>query len=110
MTKLASRAAEFRPSQTLAMRGLVMRLRAEGRDIIPLLGGEPDYFAPENVKRAGMDAIRNNQTKYTSANGTLELRQALSKKFNRTTSWTMRRTRSSSASEPSPYYTRRCCW
>lgn len=81
MTKLASRAAEFRPSQTLAMRGLVMRLRAEGRDIIPLLGGEPDYFTPENVKRAGMDAIRNNQTKYTSANGTLELRQALSKKF-----------------------------
>ncbi len=50
MTKLALRAADFRPSQTLAMRGLVMRLRAEGCDIIPLLGGEPDYFTPENVK------------------------------------------------------------
>jgi aspartate aminotransferase len=83
MTKLASRAADFRPSQTLAMRGLVMRLRGEGQDIIPLLGGEPDYFTPENVKQAGIQAIRANQTKYTRADGTPELRQALSEKFKR---------------------------
>jgi aspartate aminotransferase len=81
MLPLSSRLAQLRASPTIAMGSLVRRLRAEGRDIIPLANGEPDFVPPENVKRAGIEAIRNNVLKYTDAEGTLALRKALSDKF-----------------------------
>ena len=80
---IAARMAQFRPSPTPAMSALVRRLRAEGRDIIGLVGGEPDFPTPDNIKQAGIHAITTNNTRYTDVDGTLALRTALSQKFKR---------------------------
>jgi aspartate aminotransferase len=81
MTAVAQRTSGLAPPATMNMHQLAQRLRAEGRDVIGLVGGEPDYDTPENVKDAGIAAIRDNITRYPSSVGTLELRQALSRKF-----------------------------
>ena len=83
MVKISKRLGEFRPSPTAVMGSLVRRLRAEGRDVIGLVGGEPDFTAPENVKAAGIRAIEAGQTRYTDSEGTLAVRQAISAKFKR---------------------------
>ncbi len=83
MTHISARMGQFRPSPTGAMSALVREMRAKGRDVIGLVGGEPDFATPDPIKRAGIAAINNNQTRYTDANGTLALRQALSAKFKR---------------------------
>ena len=83
MAHVATRISEFRTSPTGAMSALVRRLKAEGKDIIGLVGGEPDFATPANVKEAGITAIRNNRTRYTNVDGTPALKQALSEKFKR---------------------------
>jgi aspartate aminotransferase len=75
--------AQFRPSPTLAVSALARQLRAQGRDIIALASGEPDFFTPEPIKDAGIAAIRNNHTRYTGVDGIPALKQALSDKFRR---------------------------
>jgi aspartate aminotransferase len=74
---------QFRPSPTASMSALVRELKAKGRDIIGLVGGEPDFATPDPIKQAGIDAIRGNNTRYTDVDGTIALRQALSAKFKR---------------------------
>lgn len=81
MAEVSSRVSKFGASPTIAMGALVRRLRSEGRDIIPLVNGEPDFVPPEAVKRAGVAAIENNVLQYTDAEGTPALRKALSAKF-----------------------------
>ncbi|MGI4943615.1 MAG: pyridoxal phosphate-dependent aminotransferase [Janthinobacterium lividum] len=81
MTHISARMGQFRPSPTGSMSALVRRLKAEGRDIIGLVGGEPDFATPDAVKQAGIRAIEANQTRYTDVDGTLALREALSAKF-----------------------------
>src|SRR5262249_37559411 len=66
---------------TMNMHLMAQRLRAEGRDVIALVGGEPDYDTPDNIKDACMAAIRDNITRYPPGGGMMELRQALSRKF-----------------------------
>ncbi len=83
MTHISARMGQFRPSPTGAMSALVRAMRAKGRDVIGLVGGEPDFATPEPIKQAGIAAINANQTRYTDADGTLALRQALSAKFKR---------------------------
>ena len=83
MTHTSARMAQFRPSPTIAMSALVRRLKAEGRSIIGLVGGEPDFATPDNIKDAGIRAIVGNNTRYTDVDGTIALRQALSAKFKR---------------------------
>ena len=83
MTHISARMGQFRPSPTAAMSALVRQLRAEGRDIIGLVGGEPDFATPDPIKQAGIAAINNNQTRYTDVDGTPALRAALSAKFKR---------------------------
>ena len=83
MTQVSARMGQFRPSPTVATSELVRRLRAQGRDIIGLVGGEPDFATPANVKQAGIHAIETNNTRYTDVDGTPALRQALSDKFKR---------------------------
>jgi aspartate aminotransferase len=56
-------------------------LRAEGRDIISLSAGEPDFDTPEHIKNAAINALHNGQTKYTAVDGTPELKQAIVDKF-----------------------------
>jgi aspartate aminotransferase len=58
-------------------------LKAAGKDIISLGAGEPDFDTPDNVKQAGIDAIKNGQTKYTIVDGTIELKRAIIGKFKR---------------------------
>jgi aspartate aminotransferase len=58
-------------------------LRAEGRDIISLSAGEPDFDTPEHIKNAAINALNNGQTKYTAVDGTPELKQAIVDKFQR---------------------------
>ena len=53
------------------------KLRREGVDVVDFSAGEPDFPTPANVKRAAIDAIDHNFTKYTNAAGTLELKQAI---------------------------------
>ena len=63
-------------------------LKAAGKDIISLGAGEPDFDTPDNVKQAGIDAIKNGQTKYTIVDGTIELKRAIIGKFKRENSLT----------------------
>jgi aspartate aminotransferase len=53
------------------------KLRREGADVVDFGAGEPDFPTPDNIKRAGIEAINHNFTKYTNAAGTMELKQAI---------------------------------
>ncbi len=57
MSFLAQRLSRIKPSPTTALTGRVAELKAEGRDIIGLGAGEPDFETPDNIKQAGIDAI-----------------------------------------------------
>ena len=72
-----------KPSPTIAMTTLAQELKAQGRDIISLSAGEPDFDTPEHIKRAGAAAIAAGKTKYTAPDGMPELKQAICKKFSR---------------------------
>jgi len=83
--------ARLRPSATIAVSSLAKKLAAEGRDIINLSAGEPDFDTPAFISEAAIDAIRDGQTRYTPAPGTPELRKAiaavLSRRAGREISW-----------------------
>jgi aspartate aminotransferase len=70
-------ASRIQPSQTLAVTKLVAELRRQGKDVIDLGAGEPDFDTPVPVKNAAVDAILAGKTKYTTNAGTLELREAI---------------------------------
>ena len=77
------RAQSVKASPTLAVSAKAARLRADGRDILSLAAGEPDFETPEHVKTAAIDAINEGFTKYTSVDGTPELKEAVVGKFAR---------------------------
>ncbi len=83
MAELAPVLERFQPSAISEIFTLANRLKSEGRDILNLSVGEPDFLTPDHIKQAAISAIGNNQTKYTNVEGTLELRQAISRKFKR---------------------------
>ena len=70
-------------SATIAMAKMARELKASGIDVISLSLGEPDFDTPESLKQAGKDAISANDTHYTPVAGTVRVREAISKKFNR---------------------------
>ena len=80
---VAQRAANIKPSPTLAVTAKAAELKAAGRDIIALSAGEPDFDTPEHIKEAASKAIRDGKTKYTAAGGMPELKQAVADKFRR---------------------------
>ena len=80
-TTLAERMKKFSGSPTSALIAKVAELERQGKDIISLNVGEPDFGTPDYIKVAGMKAIADNFTKYTPGNGILELRQAIVKKL-----------------------------
>ena len=80
---LSRRVRAIKPSPTLAVSNLASQLRAEGRDIIGLGAGEPDFDTPRHIKDAAIEAINNGQTKYTAVDGTPELKSAIIDKFKR---------------------------
>ncbi len=81
--KLSSRVQKVKPSPTLAVSALASQLRAQGRDVIGLGAGEPDFDTPDHIKQAAIDAIRAGLTKYTAVDGTPALKQAIIEKFQR---------------------------
>ncbi len=70
-------AARVQPSLTLAVTNLVAELRRQGKNVIDLGAGEPDFDTPEPVKNAAMTAIQKGKTKYTPNTGTIALREAI---------------------------------
>ncbi len=79
--KLSSRVQRVKPSPTLAVTALAAQLRSEGRDVIGLGAGEPDFDTPEHIKAAAIEAMRKGQTKYTPVDGTPDLKRAIIRKF-----------------------------
>ena len=80
---LSDRITRLSESATLEMTRKSRELKAQGKDIITLSIGEPDFDTPEKIKKAGIDAINNNITHYPPVPGFLELRQAIADKLKR---------------------------
>ena len=80
---LSSRVQAIKPSPTLAVTARAAALKAEGRDIIGLGAGEPDFDTPQHIKDAAIDAINRGFTKYTAVDGTPSLKAAIIAKFKR---------------------------
>jgi aspartate aminotransferase len=80
---LAERLKRVKPSPTVALTGRVARLKAEGRDIVGLGVGEPDFDTPAHIADAGVEAIRKGFTRYTAVEGIAELKDAIIAKFQR---------------------------
>jgi len=83
MTMLSAAIQRINPSPTIAITNKAATLKAEGRDIIGLAAGEPDFDTPDFVKEAAIAAIRAGKTKYTQVDGTPELKAAIAAKFKR---------------------------
>ena len=83
MSLLAERIQRLSVAQTLVMSKKARELREEGKDIISLSIGEPDFDTPNFVKEAAISAINNNITKYPPISGFKELKEAVSLKFKR---------------------------
>src|SRR3954469_24445892 len=83
MAFLADALSRVKPSATIAVTQKARDLKAQGREIISLSVGEPDFDTPENIKLAAVDAIRRGETKYTPVSGIQPLREAIVKKFKR---------------------------
>ncbi|HNQ03766.1 MAG TPA: pyridoxal phosphate-dependent aminotransferase [Thiobacillaceae bacterium] len=81
--ELSHRVRSIKPSPTLAVAAKATKLRAEGRDIINLGVGEPDFDTPRHIKDAGIVAINQGFTKYTAVGGTPSLKKAVCDKFQR---------------------------
>jgi aspartate aminotransferase len=80
---LSTRVQAIKPSPTLAVTARAAKLKAEGKDIIGLGAGEPDFDTPQHIKDAAIAAINQGFTKYTAVGGTPSLKQAVIAKFKR---------------------------
>lgn len=80
---IADSLGRIKPSPTIAISDLARSLKAEGRDVIGLSAGEPDFDTPDHVKAAAKAAIDAGDTKYTTVDGTAALKQAIAGKFKR---------------------------
>ena len=83
MVTLAQRIGRIRASPTIAVSTLAKELKAAGKDVINMGTGEPDFDTPDHIKEAAKKAISEGQTKYTAVPGTIELREAICRKFKR---------------------------
>ncbi len=80
---VSKRVQRVKPSPTVALTTRVIQLKAEGKDIIGMTVGEPDFDTPVHIADAGIDAIRKGFTRYTAVDGTAELKDAIIAKFKR---------------------------
>ena len=83
MSIISDSLKRIKPSPTIAVTQKARELRADGKDVIGLGAGEPDFDTPENIKKAAIKAIKRGDTKYTAVDGTPELKKAIIKKFKR---------------------------
>lgn len=80
-TFLAQRLSKVKASPTLGITRLAQELKAQGKDVIGLAAGEPDFDTPDFIKEAAYAAIKAGQTKYTAVDGTPALKKAIAAKF-----------------------------
>ena len=73
----------IQPSATIAISNKALALQAEGKNVIGLAAGEPDFDTPDNIKQAAIAAIQAGKTKYTAVDGIPELKKAIVAKFKR---------------------------
>lgn len=83
MSFLSQTLARVKPSATIAITNRASELAAEGRDIISLSAGEPDFDTPEHIREAGKNAIDAGHTRYTAVDGIAELKRAICDKLQR---------------------------
>ena len=83
MAFLSQTLTRVKPSPTVAVSDLARELKAEGRDVIGLGAGEPDFDTPDHIKAAAIRAIDAGRTKYTAVDGIPELKEAICTKFAR---------------------------
>lgn len=83
MNHLSDRINKLSTSQTLAMAALARELKAQGKDIISLSLGEPDFNTPDFIKEAAKKAIDENYSTYSPVDGYVELKEAICRKFKR---------------------------
>jgi aspartate aminotransferase len=88
---VSQRVQKVKPSPTMAMTARAAKLKAEGKDIIGLAAGEPDFDTPVHISDAGVEAIRKGITRYTAVDGTTELKDAIIAKFKRDNALTYER-------------------
>ncbi len=79
----SNRIEQIKPSATITVSMKAMELKAQGKDIVSLGFGEPDFDTPEHIRAAAIDAINSGQTRYTAVDGTPELKAAIVRKFQR---------------------------
>lgn len=80
---LSKRVLSMQESQTMKITGLAKKMKAEGKDVVSLSAGEPDFPTPDNVCEAGIEAIRSGFTRYTANAGIPELKKAIQGKLSR---------------------------
>jgi len=81
MSALSRNISRVKPSPTIAMSSLATQMKSEGRDIISLSAGEPDFDTPDHIKDAAIEAIKSGKTKYTDPDGMKILKEAVCTKF-----------------------------
>ena len=81
--KISNRVTQIKPSATITVSMKAAELRAQGRNIISLGFGEPDFDTPDHIKQAAIDAIWQGKTKYPPVDGTVELKNAIVQKLHR---------------------------
>ena len=81
MSFIASRLKRIKPSMTVGINVKANALRAEGKDVLVLAAGEPDFDTPANIRKAAFDAIESGQTRYVPGKGTPTLQKAIESKF-----------------------------
>ncbi|MDA9904613.1 pyridoxal phosphate-dependent aminotransferase [Hyphomicrobiales bacterium] len=79
--KLSKNLENIPPSATVTMTQLARELKNQGKDVVSLSAGEPDFDTPDHIKKAAIDAINRGETKYTAVDGIDELKEAVIKKF-----------------------------
>jgi aspartate aminotransferase len=83
MPLIADRLSAIKPSPTIGVTTMAAELKAQGRDVIGLSAGEPDFDTPDHIKAAAKAALDRGETKYTAPAGTPDLRKAIAAKFKR---------------------------
>jgi aspartate aminotransferase len=83
MAFISDALSRIKPSATIVLTQKARDLKAQGKDVISLSVGEPDFDTPDNIKEAAIAAIRRGETKYTPVPGIPQLREAIARKFKR---------------------------
>ena len=81
MSILSNNLVRVKPSPTIAMSSLATQMKSEGRNVISLSAGEPDFDTPNHIKNAAIKAIKSGETKYTDPDGMKILKDAVCEKF-----------------------------